>query len=396
MIAQIKQAVADRKSEWVSFCSKLIQTPSPTYGEAEVAKLVMDEMKRLGYDDVWLDDKGNVIGHIKGSDPDAPVINLNSHLDQVAPGDEKDWQFKPFSGHIEGDRIHGRGASDTKGAIAVQTYAPAILKDVGLRPCSTVYTTFVVEEELSGQGTKYLLEKSGLDFDLCILGEATSNQIMLGHRGCISAYATIKGKSAHASMPEKGHNPNFDAARFMLRLEEEQQKFEVHPELGQTTLTPTIYNTGDISRNTIPENVVLYVDIRNSVEQSADVLSLLSRVADDLGIDAEIEHAKDVEGYDKISNGFTTPRDHQYVTQARDLVAETLGRDVTLDHWRFCTDGRLTSRAGIPTFGFSPCEEHLAHTTKDSVSIPMMEESLSCYPRFFMDMRRVCGCKSCQ
>ncbi len=394
MLDQIKNAVHDRKNDWVSFCRKLIQTPSPTYAEDKVAHLCMDEMKKLVYDDVWRDEKGNVIAIVEGSDPDAPVINCNSHLDQVAEGDENDWRFPPFSAHIEDGRIYGRGASDTKGAIAVQVYAPSILTGLGQRPRSTVIVTLVVEEELSGQGTKYLLENSDLGFDLCILGEATSNNIMLGHRGCVSTWVNILGTSAHASMPEKGRNPNYDAARFMLRLEEEQTRLKAHPELGRSTLTPTIYDTGQISRNTIPDRVRLYIDVRNACEESDDIRDILEKIARDLSIDIEIEQVRDIEGNVKVSNGFATPPEHGYVVQTQKIVTETLGRDVKLGHWRFCTDGRLTSAAGIPTIGFSPCEEHLAHTIDDSVSIQLMEESLCCYPRLFTDMSRVCGCKT--
>ncbi|MFC1692751.1 M20 family metallopeptidase [Candidatus Latescibacterota bacterium] len=385
----VSQAVKNRKHEWIAFCQKLIQTPSPTYGEAEAAKLILSEMKRLEYDDVWIDPKGNVIGVIAGTDPCAPVINLNSHIDHVTVGDEKDWKYMPFSGHVEGDRIYGRGASDTKGAIAVQTYAPRILLDYGKRPRSTVYTTFVVEEELWGQGTLYLLVNSNLHFDLSILGEGTGNHIMLGHRGCIGIYVTIFGKSAHASMPEEGKNPNFDAARFILELKKIQKSLKLHRELGRTSMTPTIYSTGDISRNVIPEKVVIYIDCRQTVESRDDLVIILRNIADKLDIEAQIDVAEFDVGTEKISDGFTTPRSHPYVLQARNIIAEALNREVTLDYWRFCTDGRITARNGITTFGFSPCEEHLAHTVNDSVSIHLMEESLRCYPRLLMGMNSI-------
>lgn len=80
----IGEAVRKRKHEWVSFCRTLIQTPSPTYGEEDVARLIIEEMKKLRYDDVWRDARGNVLGLFKGTDPGAPDINLNSHMDQVA------------------------------------------------------------------------------------------------------------------------------------------------------------------------------------------------------------------------------------------------------------------------------------------------------------------------
>ncbi len=388
MIERIREAARTRKNEWISYCQQLIQTPSPTYDEAAVARIVMDEMKRLGYDEVWRDDRGNVIGMVKGTDPDAPVINLNSHLDQVAPGDEKDWPFPPFAGHIEGDRIYGRGASDTKGAIAVQTYAPALLADIGVRPRSTVYVTFVVEEEHWGQGTLYLLENSSLKFDVAILGEGTSNEIMLGHRGCIGIWVTIVGKSAHASMPQEGRNPNIDAAKFILRLQETQERFRVHPDLGRTSMTPTIYSTGDISRNVIPEKVTMYVDCRQSYEKRDDLVATLRNAAADVGVHAEVNVLEYKPGVEKVSEGFFTAKDNPYVLQARDVVAGSLNREVKLDYWRFCTDGRLTAAAGVTTFGFSPCEAKLAHTVNDSVSISLMEESLWCYPGFFMEMRK--------
>ncbi len=388
MIEQIREAVRKRKPEWVDYCQRLIKTPSPTYEESAVADIVMDEMKRLGYDEVWQDERGNVIGMVRGTDPGAPVINLNSHLDQVAPGDEKDWPCPPFEGRIADDRIWGRGASDTKGAIAVQTYAPAMLLDIGMRPRSTVYATFVVEEEHWGQGTLYLLRNSGLHFDLAILGEGTSNEIMLGHRGCIGIWVTVVGKSAHASMPQEGRNPNIDAAKFILRLQETQESFRAHPDLGRTSMTPTIYSTGDISRNVIPEKVTMYVDCRQAYESRDDLVATLRDVAGETGVKAEVNVLEYQPGVEKISEGFFTPRDHPFVLQARDIVGDTLGRPVKLDYWRFCTDGRLTAAAGIPTFGFSPCEASLAHTVNDSVSIPLMEESLCCYPRFFMEMRK--------
>ncbi len=384
----IKESVLRRKPEWVNFCQKLIQTPSPTYEEKAVAKVIMDEMKKLAFDEIWQDEKGNVFGFVKGTDSDAPSINLNSHMDHVAEGDPNDWAYPPFSGHIEGDRIYGRGASDTKGAIAVQTYAPRILMDTGVRPRSSIYATFVSAEEHWGQGTYYLLENSGLNFDMCILGEGTTNQIMIGHRGCIGVFVTVSGKSAHASMPEEGHNPNLDAARFMLRLEEVQKGLKPHPELGRTTMTPTLYNTGNTSRNVIPEKVIIYVDCRQSLETRDDLVGILERIADELGIKAEVNVLEFMEGVEKISNGFTTPLNHPYVVKARNIVKDTLEREVELLNWKFCTDGRLTTAKGITTFGFSPCEEKIAHTIADSVSISLMEESLLCYPRFFMEMKK--------
>ena len=62
MTEKIQAAVVARKQEWIEFCRELIRTPSPTYEEEKASKLIESEMKKLGYDDVWRDPKGNVIG----------------------------------------------------------------------------------------------------------------------------------------------------------------------------------------------------------------------------------------------------------------------------------------------------------------------------------------------
>ena len=41
--------------------------------------------KRIGYDDVWTDEVGNVIGRLAGGD--GPTIMLNGHMDVVDVGD---------------------------------------------------------------------------------------------------------------------------------------------------------------------------------------------------------------------------------------------------------------------------------------------------------------------
>ena len=54
-----------------------------------------------------------VVAVWKGTQPDLPVILLNSHYD-VVPANEKDWTVKPFEGIMKDEKIYGRGAQDMK------------------------------------------------------------------------------------------------------------------------------------------------------------------------------------------------------------------------------------------------------------------------------------------
>ena len=60
----------------VTFAQKLVQTPSLPGQEGDVAQLIEAEMKLLGYDEVWVDEVGNVIGRIQGGDGPSLMLSL--------------------------------------------------------------------------------------------------------------------------------------------------------------------------------------------------------------------------------------------------------------------------------------------------------------------------------
>ena len=92
----------------VDFTRRLIQTPSMSCGEGAIARLIGEEMRGLGFDEVWLDDIENVSGRIYGRDRSLPTLVLNSHTDHVDPGDPTLWPVPPYAGEIIDGRILGR------------------------------------------------------------------------------------------------------------------------------------------------------------------------------------------------------------------------------------------------------------------------------------------------
>ena len=121
-------------TDCVTFTQRLIQTPSMSHEELAIAELIAVEMRRLHFDEVWLDEIGNVYGRIHGQHRDLPALVLNCHTDHVDPGDPDLWPVPPYSGEIVNGRILGRGACDIKGPLAVQVYAMAGLLREGERP----------------------------------------------------------------------------------------------------------------------------------------------------------------------------------------------------------------------------------------------------------------------
>ena len=84
-----------------------------------------------------------------GSQPNLPVIVLNSHYD-VVPAIPEDWTVEPFQGTRKDGKIYGRGTQDMK-CVCIQ-YLVAIRKLMvsGFIPVRSIHLTFVPDEEIGG------------------------------------------------------------------------------------------------------------------------------------------------------------------------------------------------------------------------------------------------------
>ena len=165
----LKTIAAKYKDDIVHTASELIQRNSH---EGEVAAYVQEKMKELGYDKVEVDRYGNVFGTMKGTGGGSSVM-LNCHMDVVYEGDESLWPYPPYSGAIAEGRIWGRGASDTKGTMAIQIYVPFLLKEAGLLPKGDIITAAVISEEIAGYGAMVHTQENRMLTDYAIVGEAT-------------------------------------------------------------------------------------------------------------------------------------------------------------------------------------------------------------------------------
>lgn len=373
---------ASWQEDVVRFCQRLVQTPSPSGEEGDVAALIRAEMERLDYDDVRVDEVGNVVGLMKGNG--GPSLMLNCHMDQVDVGDPAAWPYGPFSGRVEAGAVWGRGASDTKGAIAAQVYAVGLMKATRRPFPGDTYVACVVHEETCGWGTQLLLGQ--LRTDLAILGEATGNQIACGHRGRAELVVHFQGQSAHASVASREANPLFGLSAFLQRLQ--SLPLPEDAVLGRASLTPTLCYTDQKSSNVSPGQVSLHLDWRNlpgdAPEEMLEALRSILGEECPAGVSASVElPAQQVRSFTGMAAslprgmpGYLLDRTHALVGGAQEILAAHLERPVSVSTWAFATDGSYLDRAGIPTIGFSPCEEQYAHTVQDRVQIALMIEAV--------------------
>jgi len=373
------------RSDMVAFAQKLVQTPSLPGQEGTVAALIRAEMVRLGYDRVWIDEVGNIIGRIVGQG--GPPLLFNGHMDHVDAGDPARWPYPPFGGEIHGGELWGRGAADMKGAVAAMVYAGGLLKRLSTPAPGDRYVTAVVQEEVGGLGSQHLGRTLGVK--RAVVGEASGNQLRRGHRGRVELLAHLEGRSVHASMPDLAINPHFSAARFVAGLRDLEMAAD--PAYGISTVAPTRIWSEPSSANVTPAALHLVLDWRNvpGERPEAIVAKLEALLAGSLepGCGGRIAVSEKElvsytgirAAYPDIFPSFTTAVDDPWLLDAQAALSAALGREVEIGVWRFATDGGHLAEAGATALGFGPGDDRLVHTVEERISLAQLVESVVGY-----------------
>ena len=386
-LENIRAIAQERYEATIAFAQQLVQIPSLPGQENEIAAAVSYEMKNLGYDEVWTDEAGNVIGKICGGQ--GPTVLLNGHMDHVDPGPADGWPYPPFSGQIIDGELWGRGSVDMKGPVACMIYAASLFKQFDFAPPGDILMTVPVMEEVGGIGTHHLA--SQLQAHVAICGEPSRNILRRGHRGRVGLQLIFKGRSAHASAPQLGVNPHYCAAAFLAKLPALEMAQEKG--IGASTVVPTLYVTDQTSPNVIPGEVHLTLDWRNVPAESpeeiiAKVRALLeTEINGKYGCQSEVEIIRfEFTTYTGLQTSlsdifpsFLLTEDNPFVQAAHTTLVNVLDRDDGIDIWRFATDGGHLVAAGIPTVGFGPGDERLAHTNQERISLEQMKEAVVAY-----------------
>ncbi|MGB5574826.1 MAG: M20/M25/M40 family metallo-hydrolase [Thermoanaerobaculia bacterium] len=373
----------------VDLLQQMIRTLSLPGHEGELASLVANEMHDLGYDEIRIDEVGNVLGRIEGRGQ-APALMFNTHLDHVDVGDPAGWPHPPFGGEIHDDRVWGRGAVDIKGPMAAQVVGVARLL-AGERPPGDVWVTAVVQEEIGGVGARHLAETLP-PIPIVVVGEPSHNTLRRGHRGRTELVAHISGRSVHASVPERGVNPLFALGLFLSGLE--TLKMPTDTDLGPSTVAPTLLRTDQTSANVVPGEVWQTCDWRNIPGQSGeDARAMLQAVAarvlsenpahaeSEIDVVIPVIERRTYTGLERPIPGanpaYILPADHPAVVAAEDICREVLKEVRPTGVWQFATDGGHFAEAGMAPVGFGPGDEYLAHTVNEHIEISALEEAMA-------------------
>ena len=397
----IRAAAQDLYDPMVTFAQELVQARSDTGHEKAVADRIIAELEALHFDEVIRDATGNVIGVLRGTGGGKNIM-FNCHMDQVDPGDLSAWQYDPFGGIIADGYIHGRGASDTKGAIATQVYAGALLRKMQVPLAGDLIFTFVVEEEPGDMWGAVKMMKEELkdrQIDFSISGEATGMGIALGHRGRLEVQIISKGKNSHSSAPWLGVNAVSKMAPLITKIDALAKEL---PTDGNFQDSLSIINiTCHPGFNcVVPDTCTINIDYRYSMGETRDsVLAMFRKLADEVSAEdpeasfevrvRQLEHTsyRGVHDFAELDKPcFTTDIQNEYVQKTIAALAK-VGQHPSTYYWDFGTDAAyFASACGIPTIGYSPLEEKYCHAPIDRVNIDLMKQALEGYAAICMEI----------
>lgn len=372
------------RSQSLSLTQKLISfdTINPPGQERECARYLGDLLQDSGFKISYYEfDEARtcLVARMEGRGDKAPVC-FTGHMDTVPLGTAS-WTKDPLGGEFEGDKIYGRGSSDMKAGLAAMVVASMRLAKMS-RGVSGITLIITAAEETGSQGADYLSKLGNVlgNAGAIIVGEPTSNYPLVGHKGALWLEATTTGVTAHGSMPNKGVNAIYKAARAVTKLQEYEFDIPAHPILGEPTLNVGTIS-GGLNINSVPDQTTFGIDIRTIPGLTHG--SLVKELRPRLGEEVKLEYLLNLESVS------TDPR-NEWIQEVFDIMLPLLGQRPEPRGASYFTDASVFTPAfgGPPTIILGPGEPAMAHKTDEFCYISKIEEAAEAY---FQIARRWCG-----
>ena len=371
--------------EVAQFLRELIAIPAESGHEKERCERIRREYQTLGFDDVRVDGLGSVVTRIG----DGPfTVMMDAHTDCVGVGDPSAWAHDPFQGKLEDDRVYGRGAVDELPAVACMAYGARILIERGLpEGVRLVLVASVMEESCEGYALMHLIEKEGVRPDAVVLGEPTNLDVYRGHRGRMGIEVVARGVAAHGAFCERGVNAVYKLAPIIADIEALNNRLPEDPSLGKGTVTVSWVDCKSPSFNAVPDEARIVLDRRLTAGESpADVLAQIRALPriDDAEVRVLRWEGRSWTGVpvtqEQAFPAWVLPEEHPVVDGVAAAVEAVLGHRPEISLWPFSTNGVATmGRLGIPTVGFAPGRQELAHTTGEWVAVEDLTRATAVY-----------------
>jgi acetylornithine deacetylase len=381
----------------ISFLQKMIQQPSIQGNEKGVQAIVIEKLKQLQLEvDVWdpkfeelekhpyfiasrksYEGSPNVVGVLRGQGGGRSII-LNGHIDVVPEGDVTKWNQSPFSGHIENNKMYGRGTTDMKGGNVSLLLAMEAIINSGIKLKGDVIFESVIEEETGGVGTLATLIR-GYKADAAIIPEPTNMKLFIKQQGSMWFRVTVEGLSAHGGTRYEGVSAIDKAWKVydaIMKLETKRNS-TINDPLYKHISIPLPINVGKIQGGSWPSSVPDLVTLEGRIgvgphEEMNEVKNQLATCLKEVSDQDEWlrEHPVRLEFFGGQWVPNFVDRDHPFVDVLVDNFESVYQKKITIEASPWGTDGGLLGKVGgIPTLIIGPGETKVAHYPNEFIDL---------------------------
>jgi succinyl-diaminopimelate desuccinylase len=315
----------------------LVDIPSITAEEAALRDAIAERLHEMP--------QQSIADSLVVGEPRQGGVMLVGHLDTV-----------PLQGNVgarlEGDRVHGLGATDMKGGLAVMIQ---VIETLGPEKVTCVFYAGEEGPLAGNQLTRVLDDAQWLKgSSAAVVLEPTDRAIEAGCQGVINADVIFIGRPAHSARPWLGENAITKAGEFLVFLRGLEPEPHLVNGLEFLEVMSVTVAQGGVARNVIPGEFVMNINYRFAPDRSHD--EAVTRLHD------VCAPADRVEVTDVAPAG-SVDIDHPLFQ----TLIETTGAPVRAKQgW---TDVAQLSSAGLPAVNFGPGEPSLAHKPGESVRV---------------------------
>jgi acetylornithine deacetylase len=314
-------------------------------------------------------------------DSKKPGLILSGHTD-VVPVDGQNWDTDPFKATEKDGKLYARGSADMKGFIGIiLNQAPKFVSALNANKLDApLHYALSFDEEVGCLGVRSLirdLEENNIRPAGCVVGEPTSMQPIIAHKGTHRFRCAVHGREAHSSYVTYGVNAIEYAARLVVfirqiadrlaQIEQRDYGFTV----PYSTLSTGLIQ-GGIAANVVPKDCVFHFDMRTLPQASPDALYQEIRgYAESL--------AREMRAVDENSG-----IDLQWMSQTVGLAAsETdaivqwamqLSKNPTVGKVSYGTEAGLFQKMGVPTVICGPGDIAEAHRPNEFVTLEQLAQ----------------------
>ena len=323
-------------------------------------------------------------------------IVLSGHTD-VVPVDGQPWDTDPVKATIKDDRIYGRGSADMKSYIAAALAMTPRFLAADLK--SPVHFALSYDEEIGCLGVRGLIEdlaRAGIKPAGCIIGEPTSMQPVVAHKGKRAYKCCFRGREAHSALTPQGVNAIEYAARLVVyirHIAERMRDCETRDngfDVPFTTLQTGVIK-GGTAANIVPRDCEVHFEFRylpgidpealeGEIKSYAERVLLPEMRAVDPATFIAFETKAEIPGLDPSVERAEQDR----VTS----LAQALARNPAIAKVAYATEAGLFQRAGIPSIICGPGSIGEAHKPNEFITLEQVALCESFMERLLAELSR--------